>query len=84
MWCSIFEEGNDLNIEIYKESPKRKIITFGHAPEGDLLYEISIKFDDLWKHLVSELQMETKCELFLALISSNMLRMPQPTSQWNL
>ena len=58
--------------------------TFGHAPEGDLLCEISIKFDDLWKHLVSKSQMETKCELFLALISSNMLRMPQPTSQWNL
>jgi len=84
VWCSILKEGSDLNIEIYKESQQWKIITFRRAPVSDLLCGISIKFDDLWKHLVSESQMETKCELILASISSNVLRMPQPTSQWNL
>jgi len=33
MWCSIFEEGNNLDIEIYKESLRMKTITLGRASE---------------------------------------------------
>jgi len=82
MRCSIFEEGNDLNIEIYKKHYQRlKIITFGHVSQDELLCKASIRFDDLWKHLVSESQKEAKCELVFALIASNILRVPQPTSR---
>ena len=82
MWCSIFEEGNDLNIEIYKKHSRRlKIITFGRVSEDELLCKASIGFDDLWKHLVSESQKEAKCELVFALIASNILRVPQQTSR---
>jgi len=82
MRCSIFEEGNDLNIEIYKKHYQRlKIITFGHVSQDELLCKASIRFDSLWKHLVSESQKEAKCELVFALIASNILRVPQPTSR---
>lgn len=67
MRCSIVKEGNNLNIEIYKESRQWKIITLGHVSEGDLLCRVSIKFDNLWRYLVSESQKETKCELILCL-----------------
>ena len=50
--CSIFEHESDLTIKIYKKSRRRRIVTFGRASEGDLLCQVSIKFDDLWKHLV--------------------------------
>jgi len=84
MRYSIVKEGSDLNIEIHKQPQRRKIITLGRAPEGDLLCEAKIKFDVLWKHLVLESQKETKCELILALIAYDMLKIPQQTSQWNL
>jgi len=77
--CSIFEQGSNLKIEIYKESQRRKIITLGHASEGELLCQVSVKFDDLWKHLVFELQKTTKCELTFASIASDTLTAPQPT-----
>ena len=68
MWCSIFEEGNDLNIEIYKKhSLQLEIKTFRHALQDEFLCKASIRFDDLWKHLVSELQKEEKCELAFVL-----------------
>ena len=83
MRCSIFKEGDDLNIEIYKESQQKKIITLGRTSEGDLLCRVSIKFDDLWRHLVFESQKETKCELIFVSIASNGLRIPQQTSRQN-
>jgi len=82
MRCSIFEEGNDLNVEIYKKHSLRlEIKTFGCALQDELLCKASIRFDDLWKHLVSESQKEEKCELVFTLIASNILRVPQPTSK---
>jgi len=81
--CSIFEQGTDLTIKIYKESRRRKILTLlGRASEGDLLCQVSIKFDDLWKHLVSESQKTKKCELIFASIASDMLMAPQWSSRW--
>ena len=80
--CSILKEGSDLDIKIHKESRRQKIITLGLISEGDLLCEVNIKFDDLWKHLVLESQQETKCELILASITSDILREPQQTSRW--
>jgi len=79
--CSIFKEGSDLNIEIYKESQRKKIMTFGSASEGDLLCRVIIKFNDLWRHLVAESQKETKCELMFVSITSDGLRIPQQTSR---
>jgi len=79
--CSIFKEGSNLNIEIYKESRRKKIMTFGSVSEGDLLCRVSIKFDDLWRHLVAESQKETKCELMFVSIASDGLRIPQQTSR---
>jgi len=84
MRCSIFKAGSDLNIKIYKESRQRKIITLRQASEGDLLGRANIKFNDLWRHLVSESQKETKCELIFASVASDMLRILQKTLQWNL
>ena len=83
MRCSIFKEGSDLNIEIYKESRRKKIMTRGHTLEGDLLCQVNIKFDDLWRHLVSESQKESKCELIFVSIASNGLRIPQQISRQN-
>jgi len=82
MRCSIFEEGNDLNIEIYKKHSLRlEIRTFGRASQDELLCKASIRFDDLWKNMVSESQKGAKCELSFALIASNILRVPQQTSR---
>ena len=73
--CSIFKEGSGLNIEIYqRHSRRRKILTLGHASEDKFLCKANIKFDDLWKHLASESQKTTRCELIFALIASNILR----------
>ena len=82
--CSIVKERSDLDIEIYRESQRWKIITLGRAPEGNLLCKASIKFDDLWEHLVLELQKETKCELILGTIAYDGLKIPQQTFQWDL
>jgi len=84
MRCRIVKEGSELNIEIHKESQRRRIITFGRAPEGDLVCSARIKFDVLWKHLVLESRKETKCEFILVSIAYDMLKIPQQTSQWNL
>jgi len=80
MRCSIFEEGNDLNIEIYKKhSLRQEIKTLGRASQDEFLCKASIRFDDLWKHLVSSSQKEAKCELVFTLIALNILRVPQQT-----
>ena len=82
MCCSILEEGSVFNIKIYKKhSLGRKIITFGRASEDEPLREAAIKFDDLWKHLASELQKITKCESIFTSIASDILRTPQQTSR---
>jgi len=82
IWCSIFEQGADLTIKLYKESRRRKLLTLGRASEGDLLCQVSVKFDDLWKHLVSESQKTTKCELIFVSIASDILTAPQRSSRW--
>ena len=82
MWCSILEEGSDLSIEIYKESRRKKMLTFGRVSEGNLLCQAGIKFDNLWGHLVSESQKTTKCESTFTSITSDILRAPQQTSRW--
>jgi len=78
---SIFEQGTDLTIKIYNESQWKKLFTLGRASEGDLLCQVSIKFDDLWKHLVSESQKTKKCELIFASVAFDILMAPQPTSR---
>ena len=45
--------------------------------------QASIIFDDLWKHLISEAQKETKCKLIFSLITLHLIRVLQPTSTWN-
>ena len=77
----IFERGSDLKIEIYRESVWRIITTLGRTSAGALLCRVNIKFDDLWKHLVSESQKTIKCELVFAPIASDILTAPQPTSR---
>ena len=81
--CSIFKEGSDLDIEIYqRHSRRQKILTLGHASGDKFLCKANIKFDDLWKHLALESQKTTRWELIFALIASNILSAPQPTSRW--
>jgi len=82
--CSIVKEGSDLDTEIHKESRRRKIITLGRAPQGDLLCKASIRFDDLWEHLILELQEEANRELILVSIAYDRLKIPQQTFQWDL
>jgi len=84
MRCRIVKEGSELNIEIHKESQRKKIFTLGRAPEGNLVCNARIEFDVLWKHLVLESRKETKCEFILVSIAYDMLKIPQQTSQWNL
>ena len=80
--CSILEEGSVLNIKIYKKhSLRQKFLAFGWASEDEPLCEAAIEFDDLWKHLVSELQKKTKCKSIFASIASDILRTPQQTSR---
>jgi len=82
MCCSIFKEGSVLNIKIYKKhSLRQKFLAFGRASEDKPLCEAAIRFDDLWKHLVSESQKITKCESIVTSIASDILRTPQQTSR---
>ena len=53
------------------------------TPKDDYPCQTSIKFDDLWKHLVSEAQKETKCKLIFSSITLHLIRVLQPTSTWN-
>jgi len=74
---SIVKEGSDLNIEIYKKRSRwRKTIPLECTSEDNVLCKATIKFDDLWKHLVLESQKESRCELIFVSIASNILKIP--------
>ena len=77
MWCSILNKGSDLNIEIHKYSQSGKYFGIRHSNKDHSPCRTSIKFDDLWKHLVSEKQEGTKCELIFCSIT---LDFPQHVS----
>jgi len=77
MWCSILNEGSDLNIEIHEYYRREKYFGIRHAKKDNSLCKTSIKFDDLWKHLASEEQEGTKCELAFSSIT---LDFPQRAS----
>ena len=81
MWCSILKEGSDLHIEIHEYFRREKYLGIRHDNKDNVPCKTSIKFDDLWKHLVSEEQegtkCETKCELIFSLIT---LDFPQRAS----
>ena len=84
MWCSILEEGSDLNIEIHEYYRREKYFGIRRGNKDNVPCRTSIKFDDLWKHLVSEEQEGTKCELIFSSITLDLLRVLQPTSRWSL
>jgi len=69
MWCSILKEGSDLNIEIHEYFRREKYLGIRHDNKDNVPCKTSIKFDDLWKHLVSEEQEGTKCELIFCSIT---------------
>ena len=77
MWCSILKEGSDLNIEMHKYYRREKYLSFIYGNKDNSPCRTSIKFDDLWKHLVSEEQEGTKCELIFCSIT---LDFPQRAS----
>jgi len=60
------------------------MLSLGHTSKGNSPCKASVKFDDLWKHLVDEAQKETKCELIFSSITPDLLRVLQPASRWNL
>ena len=69
MWCSILKEGSDLKIEIHEYYRREKYLGIRHGNKDNSPCRTSIKFDDLWKHLVSEAQKGTKCELIFCSIT---------------
>ena len=77
-------EGSDLSVEIHKHSRRREMDSYERPPEEDPMGKASIKFNDLGKHLDSEIRIETKGERVSASITSHLLRAPQKTSRWNL
>ena len=77
MWCSILNEGSDLNIEIHKYYRREKYLRIIYGNKDNSPCRTSIKFDYLWKHLVSEEQEGTKCELIFCSIT---LDFPQRAS----
>jgi len=80
MWGSMLVEGSELNIEIHKKhSRRREILMLGRTPKEELMCKVSIRFDDLWKHLSSGT--ETSCEGIFTLIIPNLLRGPQRNSR---
>jgi len=78
MRCSILKHESDMDIEIHRKHPlRRKIFNFGRISEDDPLCQVSIKFNDLWDHLVSETQEGTECGLIFFSFASSLLRMLQ-------
>jgi len=73
MWCRIFQEGSNLNIEIHKYFRRPRIFRSKRTLHDDSLCKASIGFDDLWNHLASEVQGETNCELIFASTISHLL-----------
>jgi len=83
MWYSILKQESDLDIEIHRKHPLRqKIFSFGRISD-DPLCRVSIKFNDLWDHLVSQTQEGTKCRLIFVSIALSLLRVIQQISKWN-
>ena len=74
MWCRIFQEESNLNIEIHKHFKRPRVFRSKRVLQDDLLCKASIEFDDLWDHLASEAQRESDCELIFASIISHLLR----------
>jgi len=73
MQYSILQQESDLNIEIYRKHPLRqKIFSFGCISD-DPLCQVSIKFNNLWDHLVSQTQEGTKCRLIFVSIALSLL-----------
>ena len=84
MRCSILEQKSDLDIEIHIKYPLlQKILSPGHIFKDDDPYKVSVKFNDLWDHLVSEIQEGTKCRLIFASFTSSLLRILQQILRWN-
>jgi len=82
--CSILEQESDLDIEIHIKYPLRqKILSPGHIFKDDDPYKVSVKFNDLWDHLVSETQEGTKSRLIFASFASSLLRILQQILRWN-
>ena len=69
MWCIILNEGSDLNIEIHTYYRREKYFGIRHGNKSHFPPKASVKFDYLWKHLVSEEQEGTKCELVFCSIT---------------
>jgi len=82
---SIFKGGSDLDIEIHKKRSRwQKANPFEGTSPDNVLCKATIKFDDLWKHLVLESQKGSKCGFIFTSIVSEMLKIPKQTSRWNL
>jgi len=72
---SIVKEGSDSNIEIHKKRSRwQKANPFERTSQDNVLCKATIKFDNLWKHLVLKSQKESKCKLILVSIASDMLK----------
>jgi len=56
MWCRRFQEGSNLNIEIHEYSQRPKIFRSKNISQDNLLCKVSVKYNNLWEHLVSEVQ----------------------------
>ena len=54
---------------MHKYSLRQKIVSLWNINKDDSPCKAIIKFDDLWNHLVSEAQKETKCELIFSSIT---------------
>ena len=84
MQCSILEQEIGLDIEIHRKYPLRqKIFRPGHIFKDDPPCKVSVKFNDLWDHLISEIQEGTKCRLIFDSISPSLLRILQQILRWN-
>jgi len=80
--CSLLQQKNDLDIEIHRKYPlQQKILSPGRIFKDDPPCKVSVKFDDLWDHLVSETQEGTTCRLIFDSIAPFFLRILQQISR---
>ena len=56
------------------------MLSLGSTLKGNYLCKASVKFNNLWKHLISEAQKETKYRLIFSLITSDLIKVLQLTS----
>ena len=83
MWYSILNQKSDLDIKIHRKySLQQKIFSFRYILDNSLCW-VSIKFNNLWDHLVSETQEGTKYRLIFVSITFSLLRVFQQISKWN-